>query len=170
MIVSIRFVVPATRTRFGVTYFVMANTWWTSEPICPGLKNAISAGNVRSLLKVSFSQSLVFGPLCFLKIVFDFTDNCSQDTLHKFCVFKNCNNVFNLIWLSQTSKTILQFHFKNSIWEKFICFLDSPALVQHMALSHNLLEKKIQDLKLDLEDYQPLTYDLSSDQKGLFYF
>ena len=54
-------------------------------------------------------------PAIFLKIVFDFTDNCSQDTLHKFCVFKNCNNVFNLIWLSQTSKTILQFHFKNSI-------------------------------------------------------
>ena len=144
-----------------------------SEPICPGLKNAISAGNVRSLLKVSFSQSLVFGPLCFITIVFNFTDKHFKTVrrilLHKFCVFKNCNNLFNLIWLSQTSKTILQFHFKNSIWEKFICFLDSPALVQHMALSHNLLEKKIQDLKLDLEDYQPLTYDSSSDQKGLFY-
>ena len=49
----------------------MANTLWMSEPICPGLKNATSARNVRALLKVSFSQSMVFGPLCFTTIDFD---------------------------------------------------------------------------------------------------
>lgn len=145
----------------------MANTLWMSEQICPGLKNAISAGNVRALLKVSYSQSMVFGPLCFITIVFDFTDKIFK-IVHKFCVFKSCNTAFNLIWLSQTSKTILQFHFKNSLWEKLTCFLDSAALVQHMAFSHNLLEMKIRNLKLDLDDYQPLTYNSSSDQKGLF--
>ena len=44
-------------------------------------------------------------------------------------------------------------------------FDDSDSFIQHMAFSHNVLEMKIQELKLDLDDYQPLAFDMAADQK-----